>query len=76
MVIITQAFNDSYLNYFFELLGIITLWLRDRNNHIKSARKNDLLFRYKQTVAALADFLSVSSERCLSFIKSYDPSEN
>ena len=30
----------------------------------------------KQTVAALADFLSIWSERCSFFIKSYDPSEN
>ena len=30
----------------------------------------------KQTVAALADFLSVSSEDCSFFIESYDPSEN
>ena len=30
----------------------------------------------KQTVAALTDFLSVSSEPCSFFIKSYDSSEN
>ena len=54
--IISQALNDSQLNYFFELLHIITFWFRNRNNQIKSEICD------KRPATALTNFLFISSE--------------